>query len=341
VVDDQRFVHLSSWVVDGLAAAVVAAWRAGESTVGLQRVVEALERGTARYRDTRGERLRWPGDVVEPATHRWRVETTGALREAVWLAGIKLRARSFDGAPAWSPEVQPVLRQALAIAYEHTSVRFLSQLTLLQHLVGPGTRLLEPRREFLLSRDSEPASVAYDHLTMLDLLARRPQWPVYPSAVWVPASRLVAPRWRGPLEFAFYREAIRQAVRFGCAEATQIHLIMAICSAEWLLEVTHNGFSPRIAATNRAGALLNEREVWHLSLLPEATTGRPVYPVADKRLHATAGAARRFRHRFVGTSHMLHAIVSDTGGPGSEALRSLGVDVDELRTRLSLELSPP
>jgi hypothetical protein len=25
VVDDQRFVHLSSWVVDGLAAAVVAA----------------------------------------------------------------------------------------------------------------------------------------------------------------------------------------------------------------------------------------------------------------------------------------------------------------------------
>ncbi|WP_238005386.1 Clp protease N-terminal domain-containing protein [Dactylosporangium sp. AC04546] len=355
--DEPRSVHLSSRVVDALTAAVLTAWRAEEDVVGLPRLIEALDRRTARWQDRpRDEPLRPADDIHAPAVgERWRFETSGALREAVWQAGLKLRAPSLQAAPRWSPEVQPILRQALATAYEQTSVRFLGELWLLQYIVGPTLPLVRPEHEFRLFVDGSPACEAVDTLEVAGLLAQRSllDWP---GRVVTRVGRLTVPGWGGPMPFIFRRETIRQAVRFGATATSQVHLIMAICAVEWALEQTHNTFESRVAATNRAGALLNEYGVWHLSILHDAMTDLPEYPVLGKDLACTRAAAARtarqeYGHRFIGTSHLLHAIVSDVGGrgsgrwrrsdvggPGSRALRTLGADPGELRDRLDREL---
>jgi ATP-dependent Clp protease ATP-binding subunit ClpC len=63
-------------------------------------------------------------------------------------------------------------------------------------------------------------------------------------------------------------------------------------------------------------------------------TDLPLTPRARRVLDLTRGESRRLGHNYVGTEHLLLALVAEQDGIGGRVLREHGVDVDSARAEV-------
>ncbi|WP_433056231.1 Clp protease N-terminal domain-containing protein [Dactylosporangium sp. CS-033363] len=331
-----------------LSWAVRRAWEAREPSVSAERAADAMLRMLG------ADEVRWQilpgwgasGEGV-PAEQEDEVEAT--LRLAQWRARRELRRSAADPLPVWDPRVRVGLGRALAAAAEAPSIRCIGFRLFLRALLvecaSPGEWSefirrfhLRPDEEFLLDGTPPVSSAA------AFLRPARKGDPVL-SALAAPAVL------RG--------EAVQQAVRGGCELVGQAHMVMAMCSLDYLMEITRIRLAEDAEATNRGAHVLAELGLTYpavkdfaMDLSPGPAdipreekawrVGRGDPPYGADLFRAAGEAARlanELGHRYVGSSHLLFAIASEGDGPGARMLRGHGVDPSIVAVRLGRELA--
>jgi ATP-dependent Clp protease ATP-binding subunit ClpC len=73
----------------------------------------------------------------------------------------------------------------------------------------------------------------------------------------------------------------------------------------------------------------------------ESSSGEPkLTPKAKRVLELAADEARRMRHNYIGTEHLLLALLREKDGLAAKVLRKLGLNLDKVRTQVMEYLGP-
>ncbi|WP_432985528.1 Clp protease N-terminal domain-containing protein [Dactylosporangium sp. CA-233914] len=332
----------SAEVVAGLARAVSRAWMLREPSISAERVAGELLTFLGAS-DVIWQMLPGWGASGEGVPYAQQDEVDATLRLAEWQARHQLRRPATEPLPVWDPRVRVGLARAFAAADEEPSIRYLGFKLFLRALLvecaSPG-EWTEFVRRFHLRPDEE-------------FLAN--------GSPPVDAAELLRTAARGGAMLPVLRgEAVRQAVRGGCALVGQAHLVMAMCALEYVMLLTDTRLTDDVAAFNRGAAVLAEAGLDYLDVKDFAmdlSPGPAVVPKEEKGwraaredppygadlFHAAGEAARlaaELGHRHVGSTHLLFAIASDGAGPGSRMLREHDVDPAAVAVRLGRELAP-
>lgn len=374
-----------------LMLAMARQWRIGRTRVGTEHLLLTM---SERMPSLRPVRAGVSDRVWNPATG-WRSEDAGAdftligdarevdgaLREAAWLARVRLRRAWEAPAPRWSAGVRAAVGRALL-----EGARWRVPWAHAAHLLtgvcqGGGDRAVEMLRDLradpqgFVQRVTRVARTAGTPMTAgADLLEktgtltappvgplRRPVLRLLTTFMRADAVRYRPGAYR-PMVMAMDREAVRQVVRTGAGQATQAHLLLGLLELHQQLAASGQRLRPRWAAHNEAGELLLGAGVRRAALLdrigrgvppdeplpPHSRPWRNRTPADPPFGRGVADVDRRahafaaeLRHRYAGTSHLLMALLAEPDSPARSILRDCGVGVDQLVDRLARSLGLP
>jgi hypothetical protein len=350
----------------GLAEAAHRACWVGEPVVAAERVADALLGWLG------ADSIRWvdapgfgPSGEGVPIEVEDEVEAT--LRLADWTARGRLRRSAGDPMPVWDERVRVGLGRALAAA-EGSPIRYVGFKLLLRALLAecasPGEWMefvrrfhLRPDEEFLAdgTPDAAPGVALLSTFGLVAGAAAAVQSPLVRAAV-----RGDRRRETGPVELALREEAVRQAVRGGCALVGQAHLVMAMCALDYAMAGIGAGFTEAATPANGGAGALAAAGIGYARVkdFAEDLSPGPAEPPAGDRSWRRGGAdppfgtdlmtafteARRLAtdlgHRHPGTTHLLYVVAADGAGPGARMLRAYGADPAALAVRLGRQLAP-
>jgi len=169
----------------------------------------------------------------------------------------------------------------------------------------------------------------------------------------------------GPILIALEQEILRQAVITGHPSVQTAHLPLAIVSMQEQLTTIGSGLAAPLRQHNQ-GALLLARQGFDLRAAQQSAESLPhddevltpsdvqrrlgftgkigdpswTRPAATAMEHAAATARRR-QHRYIGTTHLLAAALTDADSTASRLLETLGIDTASLRAGLDHQLETP
>jgi hypothetical protein len=295
-------------------------------------------------------------------------ETAATLREATWQARRRLRRRAQEPAPAWSSGIAAAVETALAEAGTVGVTHAHAGHLLLGVLADPNNRACRLLAEIGVDTealadavpwgadlpfDPEPLAQSTTDLRLLGVLAS-PQPPVVRGLGRL--LRAVRPNPGGPILFAVRREAVRQAVRMGDQQVGQDHLLIALCALAHDLRATGQRLADPLIPVNSAVYLLSERGVEYPVVAAQAAQlaredtavdtrrwrpERADPPYAVDFISAADLAMRYVKGRdpaWLGTTHLLMALLSFPKGAATRVLRACDVDTRAMAELVSGEL---
>jgi hypothetical protein len=215
-----------------------------------------------------------------------------------------------------------------------------------------------------LAVEPPPFTPLIDPLQVFGAIEDRSPWLVR----WIPrmVARLTArqTKWGGPVLACLEREVMRQAVLMGHDTVQTSAVLLAIASLDAQLEASghrlrkaylpHNQGGRVLAdagfdlhqAQSAAEPLVEEAETLPLGESSERfwDTGKPGDPAwgvaAAQVIDRSAEIARERRHRDVGTSHLLAAVLAEEeDGAAAHLLSQLRVDHRQVRQRIADQLA--
>lgn len=299
-------------------------------------------------------------------------EATATLAETAWLVRRERRPAARAGEPAFTTGVRAAVGEALMVAADAGAARA-HAMHLLVGVLSDDTN----RASALLARcgidkeelcrqlplatsvrhSARPYAPTVDALALVGALdIRSPAW----SRLARFAGRVLAPRSStGPVVDFLEHEAIRQAVRTGSTQVGPAHLLVAIAAVQWQLDATGRRIADRYAPFNQAGAVLTGCGVpagaaarWlagHGQPTTAAATTRhrpwrnmsadPAFGEdAAEPVDRARDTAAALHHPYVGSTHLLLAVLADPDGAARRLLAGLEVDAErvaaEARSRL-------
>jgi hypothetical protein len=369
---DGRAVVGTQYVLEELAACMPSL-RRGLAVLSLQHEAPVRRRLRALVQGLGVEEAELGEDLGLDVVTGIDFEVAAVLREAQWRARRRLTAFHEDRAPvpAWSEEVHTAVRKALTDAAYAGVPRAHGMHLLVSMLNGPHSGAAEIMATLGVDRSkllralpvsasirsgNVPMAPAADGLMACGVLAT-PR-----SSLLRGLGRLLGAAMNARAHTSLFvavvmQESVRQAVRVGSTQVGQAHLVVALCAVDTQLRDTGRMVADRWAEYNCGGQTLARWGVGYVSSA-EHCAGLPVSQVpvcrarrwrvarSDPR-HGTDIAravedaeqcATRLGHRYVGTSHLLMALLSDPDGAGCFLLREMGVRDTALRRDVAGQL---
>jgi len=326
--------------------------RRGLEVDSLRDEPSARRRLRAGLRDLQSPEVAWSDDVdLLAATPRLDFEVSAVLRETAWKARRRMMVRRKPAVPApvWSVGVRTAVRKALMYAH-HVGVRHAHGMHLLVGIledpqggaaelvtrlgVDPGKLLRRLPVTAGIRSDGMPVAPAAVALTIVGVLTTPRS-----SALRVLA-RLLRAVSRAHLHtsvfpVALMHESVRQAVRVGSADVGQAQLIPAMCAVDEQLRDTGRSLADPWVEHNCGGRILS---AWGISSAASArrsvrfrqgevpprqrwrwrtTRGDPPYGAdVTRTVERAERYAAELGHPYVGTNHLLMALLSDPSLPG-------------------------
>jgi hypothetical protein len=290
------------------------------------------------------------------------------LREAQWRARRRLRKERTVAAPTWTSYSAYAVRAALLDAHAagvdhahgmHVLVSILRDernraCEILRHFdICPGKLLTKLPVARSVRADGQPWAPAVDGLTVVGTLDHPKSRVLRVLSRVVQAAAVV--RWPVGIFMQTLRaEAVRQAVRAGNDHVNQAHLVVALCALEDQLQDTGRTFADRWGEHNSGGQVLANWGVDYdssaevVAQLPwparEFVKQRQWQgPASDppsgvdvvETIRKAERTATTHGHPYVGTSHLLSAVLADNAGDANRLLLELGVNMVALREDMS------
>jgi hypothetical protein len=302
------------------------------------------------------------------------LEALAALREAAWASASESQpmggGSTLGLAPPWTGSVLAAVRWALILASE-AGVKYAGSAHLMIALLedqnsrayelirrsdigaSEAARLIEQGGS--LGSNARPWTPTADVLRIAGLAGDR-AWPLRVAAAAL-RSGAFSKIPSGPVIYVLEDEANRQCVRLGHRRVALVHLVLAVASLGDQLVVAKTRLSPRLAPFNRAGSILGNSGAAYRSLLCESADldnsdaqTSPRLPPTKRRgpdwttdaVAATEQAsvvAASFRHRKVGSDHLLAAILDKPDGDLRLLFQRCGVSLLEVKRQLEESLS--
>ncbi|MEV0154913.1 Clp protease N-terminal domain-containing protein [Micromonospora sp. NPDC050686] len=313
----------------------------------------------------------WLGDdepvAAVPAATDSEREASAILREAGWRAREPRLRSSATPPPAWSAAVWEVTRSALADAGS-VGVTDAHAMHLVPGLLAdPGhrsRRLLDAVNldaERVMARmpvgvsvreAGEPIDDLVKTLKLLGVLDSR--YPL-PARIAGGLLRVARPRPEGPVLRVVEQEALRAAVRLGAPEIGPEHLLVGITAVHEQLGIAGERLRSDLVPANRAGELLTRRGIdgpslrRQLALSAAHGGGAPGLRAAiddpARSPSTTAALDRAERYgtgsRWTGTSHLLLALLTESGEVIDPLLNAMRVAAGKLREEATRDVGHP
>lgn len=287
-------------------------------------------------------------------------EAEGVLREAAWHVQREPH-RPAGALPVWSDGVRAAVRLALYYArsvevvsahYPHLGVgiladpmnrasRFLTEVGFDPALVAESVRATAAFRE-----NADPGLQSTVDLLAMGMLAKRQPLAIRGLAKVL---QIRSQRWFGPIMLAIRHEAMRQEIRRGGKYIDHATILMSICSIEHGLRAARIDLRGDLRIANDAARLLSRHGFDYrdavmcgaqipLNAGPGDASRRwrvrnvdPSLSVdAVDAIERTARYAAHLGYRWIGSTHLLAALLSYPEGAAIRMLTECGVHIGAL-----------